>query len=172
MGYVPSGPSRLTRGANDASYSFQVQISAVSAGSGMRVDWLGRTAEMGTDTQSTLRYQSALYNRTASLSKVAGVYMFNNGPYTATISINSNGQLTGSDADGCVLNGTVSVPKSSHNDYHVTANVESCPSSGAYAGEALLDDSSNGGQDNVLLLAIRSSSNRAASRRPGVAVVA
>ena len=58
-----------------------------------------------------------------------------------TMTISSNGQMTGQDSRGCVFSGTVTVPDSAHNFYHLEAAVSSCGAlDGAYAGMGTLVD--------------------------------
>ena len=85
---------------------------------------------------------SPMWNRPASLGSVAGVYTrtTSNG-YTMTMTIGANGQLTGSDSRGCVINGTVDVPDPTRNMHRIDATVSSCGSlNGHYLGMGTLLD--------------------------------
>jgi hypothetical protein len=87
---------------------------------------------------------SAMWNRTAALETVAGVYTrtTSNG-YAMTMSIDDHGQMAGSDTQGCVFGGTVTVPDPRHNLYTVDAQVTSCGTlDGHYTGMGALLDAS------------------------------
>ena len=85
---------------------------------------------------------SPMWDRPASIGAVAGVYTrsTSNG-YTMTMTMSANGQLTGSDSRGCLINGSVAVPDATHNMYRIDATVTSCGLlDGTYSGMgALLD---------------------------------
>jgi hypothetical protein len=85
---------------------------------------------------------SPMWDRHASLTGVAGTYTrsTSNG-YSMTMTIGANGQMTGSDTRGCVLNGTVHVPDPDHNIYGLDVTVTSCGSlDGHYQGTGTLLD--------------------------------
>lgn len=94
------------------------------------------------DSGSFAMTMSPMWERTASLAAVAGVYTrtTSNG-YAMTMTIDALGQMTGSDSTGCVFSGTVTVPDPLHNLYGIDANVSSCGAlDGHYDGMgALLD---------------------------------
>jgi len=85
---------------------------------------------------------SPMWDRPASLGTVAGVYTRSTSSgYSMTMTIGADGQVTGSDSRGCVVNGTVSVPDASHNMYGIDATVTSCGSlDGHYQGMGTLLD--------------------------------
>jgi hypothetical protein len=85
---------------------------------------------------------SPMWSRPASMETVAGVYTrsTSNG-YSMTMTIGANGQLLGSDSQGCVINGSVGVPDATHNMYAIDATVTSCGSlDGRYLGMGTLLD--------------------------------
>lgn len=84
----------------------------------------------------------------ASLSTVTGNYV--DSEQSASIAIDSAGVLSGSDDNGCIYNGNVTVPESSVNVYSLSIDVSSCAEfSGSYTGLAtyalLFNDSSQKG---------------------------
>ena len=88
----------------------------------------------------TLAYDS-LYDRTSSLAKVAGIWSITEGAFTQTIVVASDGTFTGSDTDGCLHNGAITILDASHNIYRVANTVSSCGIfNGSYLGYATLDD--------------------------------
>jgi hypothetical protein len=90
------------------------------------------------------------YNHGLSLAQLAGVYTRRDDTIfgeevTLTVTIESNGQLTGSYSNGCVVNGTAAIPDTSHNMVRLQMDLANCGSrgsskqwNGAYAGLGLL----------------------------------
>jgi hypothetical protein len=93
---------------------------------------------------------SSDYNRGISLAELAGVYTRRDNTIfgeevTLTVTIESNGQLTGSYSNGCVFNGTAAIPDTSHNMVRLQIDLANCGSrgsakqwNGAYAGLGVL----------------------------------
>ena len=93
---------------------------------------------------------SADYNRGISLAALAGVYTRRDDTIfgeevTLTVTIESNGQLTGSYSNGCVFNGSAAVPDTAHNMVQLQIDLANCGSqgsskqwNGAYAGLGVL----------------------------------
>lgn len=93
---------------------------------------------------------SADYNRAVSLAALAGVYTRREGTLfgeevTLTVTIESNGRLTGSYSNGCVFNGNASIPDTAHNMVQLQIDLANCGShgsskqwNGAYAGLGVL----------------------------------
>ena len=100
-------------------------------------DWTAGSGETGT---YTLAYNS-IHARASSLAKLAANWFFTDGTYALAVSINGNGDITGSDTDGCVLNGSASIPDAAFNTYALTIDLSSCGAvSGRYQGLAYLAD--------------------------------
>lgn len=95
----------------------------------------------GTTYNLTFNYD-ALYERDSSLAAVAGNYSRSDGAgLTVTYSIDGAGVFTGSDTNGCVMNGNVSIINSDFNMYEVKVAVTNCGQvNGNYKGLAALDD--------------------------------
>lgn len=93
---------------------------------------------------------SSDYNRSLSLAQLAGVYTRHDDTIfgeevTLTVTIESNGQLTGSYSNGCVFNGSAAIPDTSHNMVQLQIDLANCGShgsqkqwNGAYAGLGVL----------------------------------
>jgi hypothetical protein len=93
---------------------------------------------------------SADYNRSVSLAALAGVYTRRTDTIfgeevTLTVTIDANGQLTGSYSNGCVFNGNASIPDASHNMVQLQIDLANCGSrgsskawNGAYTGLGVL----------------------------------
>jgi hypothetical protein len=93
---------------------------------------------------------SSDYNRGISLAGLAGVYTRRDDTIfgeevTLTMTIESNGQLTGSYSNGCVFNGSAAIPDTSHNMVELQIDLANCGShgsqkawNGAYAGLGVL----------------------------------
>jgi hypothetical protein len=67
-----------------------------------------------------------------------------------TLSVNDDGVLSGSDVNGCVLNGSVEIVHSDRNYYSATIDVDNCVAGGSYEGIAFLDDPKDGTPGSVL----------------------
>jgi hypothetical protein len=93
---------------------------------------------------------SADYNRAVSLASLAGVYTRRTSSIfgeevTLTVTIDANGQLSGSYSNGCVFNGNASIPDTSHNMVRLQIDLANCGSqgsskqwNGAYTGLGVL----------------------------------
>lgn len=93
---------------------------------------------------------SADYDRALSLAALAGVYtdltstLFGE-QVNLTVTIDPNGAVNGSYSNGCVFNGTASIPDTSHNMVQLQIDLANCGSHGSskrwngeYAGLGLL----------------------------------
>lgn len=85
---------------------------------------------------------SPMWQRDASLSDIAGTYTRSTSTgYTMTMSIDTHGQMTGSDTSGCVFSGTMTAPDPHHDLYRMDVTVSSCGElDGAYHGMGSLVD--------------------------------
>jgi hypothetical protein len=84
---------------------------------------------------------NALYERSSSLSAVAGTWTNYSSGYYETITIDSNGNITRPPISGCTSSGSISVINSLYNIYHVSLSVDNCGSeNGLYNGLAVLTD--------------------------------
>lgn len=110
----------------------------------------------------TITYESedpvnaAIYDQTAdlifpdtnSLSILSGTYTQQFGPYpdyvNISITIDSDGVLTGSTDSGCVFNGTVTNPISTRNAYYFETEISNCDEVGTYQGAGYLEEHING----------------------------
>lgn len=93
---------------------------------------------------------SADYDRAVSLAALAGVYTRRTSSIfgeevTLTVTIDANGQLTGSYSNGCVFNGNASIPDAAHNMVQLQIDLANCGSrgsskqwNGAYTGLGVL----------------------------------
>jgi hypothetical protein len=120
-------------GSNHGSWSMTVDHPAT----GMHGQFHGN-GDVGSFTMDL----SPMWNRPASLATVAGVYTrTTSSGYSMTMTLSSNGQMSGQDTRGCVFSGTVSVPDTNHNLYRLDAAVSSCGAlDGEYAGMGALVD--------------------------------
>lgn len=86
-------------------------------------------ANYGGSVTSTLSFtrSSTLSDIPASIAKISKTWT-QSGSQPLTITIQSDGTLTGSDTTGCVLNGSVSAPDASVNVYQFNVDVSNCPS--------------------------------------------
>jgi hypothetical protein len=93
---------------------------------------------------------SSDYNRALALADLAGVYTRRDDTIfgeevTLTMTIESNGQLTGSYSNGCVFNGSAAIPDTTHDMVQLQIDLANCGSrgsqkawNGAYAGLGVL----------------------------------
>lgn len=95
--------------------------------------------------------RSARYSDTLALADLAGTYTRNVivflGPSTTyTVTLDAAGRLTGSHTNGCVYNGTATVPDAPRNIVKLNVQLSNCPSSitgsgslnGSYSGLGIL----------------------------------
>lgn len=109
----------------------------------------GKLRFRGEEYQFTLNASSD-YNRSVSLAALAGVYTQRTDTIlgeevTLTVTIDANGQLTGSYSNGCMFNGNASIPDASHNMVQLQIDLANCGSmgsskawNGAYSGLGVL----------------------------------
>jgi hypothetical protein len=94
--------------------------------------------------------RSSDYDRSVALATLAGVYTQTTQTLlgeqvTLTVTIDASGQLNGSYSNGCVFNGSASIPDASHNMVRLQIDLANCGSqgsskawNGSYAGLGLL----------------------------------
>ena len=101
--------------SGNASEVFYFVSGTVSAGSSL-------TAILSTGGGRTLNldlHYDVLYTRPASLPTIAGNWRYSDPGYTIDWQIAASGTLTGTDTNGCLYVGQVSVPNASHNLYQM-----------------------------------------------------
>lgn len=98
------------------------------------------TSTTGATGSFSLTYDTVT-DKGSSLAVTDGNWTETSGGSTSTISIDSTGALTGSDTDGCVYLGTVSIINSSVNIYNLSISASSCGVyNGTYAGYIVIGD--------------------------------
>lgn len=103
----------------------------------------------------TLTYD-AVYENGSDLNTVADDWTFVAGPGDAVdISIAANGDITGSDSDGCTFGGSLSIIDSNFNAYQVDLIVAACTAAGTYSGLAAVLDGA--APEDTLLIAVSNS---------------
>lgn len=122
-----------------------LKITKLQEKARLGIEWEPAPPNFCTQGNSVLGYFTSLYERPSSLALIAGVYTDG----LLTIAVNSDGVVTGSDMDGCVLNGNVGVVHPDRNYYSVVVDVANCAASGNYEGAAFLGDG-QGWKINVL----------------------
>ena len=101
-------------------------------------------------------YSAAAYEQPASLDMIDGTWAVTNATVSNSITINTNGDFFGTDADGCVYSGEISVPNPNRNLYQADLLIESCGSvNGSYTG--LIGAGINSSGDTLLMLVSNSS---------------
>jgi len=96
----------------------------------------------GGDTGALKVSYSRLYNQPSSLEYIQGDWTFTDrDELTSSISINSEGDLTGIDTDGCGFLGNLEVINSKYNVYRTKFEVSECGSvNDEYEGVAFIDE--------------------------------
>jgi hypothetical protein len=93
------------------------------------------------DTGSFSLVYSSLYERPSSISTVSDNWAFSTFGYSISLSIDSSGNISGSDLHGCAYTGTIRTIHTSYNAYEVEVDVTSCGTlNGNYTGLATLVD--------------------------------
>lgn len=94
-------------------------------------------------------------DRGSSLTTISSNWGIAVGADSLTISIDSNGLLTGSDTDSCIYNGSVEIIDADVNIYGIDLDVSSCgPDNGVYSGFAVVTD--NATENDALVIAVTS----------------
>jgi len=87
-------------------------------------------------------YDAAIYQKDSSLALISGNYSASDDEgYVVTYSINTAGIITGSDTDGCLMNGDVELLDTNYNMYRLKIVVTNCGElNGNFRGPASLFD--------------------------------
>jgi len=130
--YAPFGgwfPNGSTVGAVTLSGTFTTKGSIVGTYSGV-----------GDSGSYSLRYNS-LYEMPSSLPTIAGTWSAPIYTDTETLTIDLNGDITGSSTTGCTFAGHVSIIDSAYNAYEITIVIDHCgQENGTYSGLATITD--------------------------------
>ncbi|NMT63651.1 hypothetical protein [Marinobacter orientalis] len=81
----------------------------------------------GFNSDITLQRENTFSDRGVTLEAVSGTYTMDEaGFYTSSVTISSDGSVTGSDETGCVFNGTLTIPDTAINIFEVTYTASNC----------------------------------------------
>jgi len=107
-----------------------------------RKTFAGSASLGGVPASQFLFLYDDLYERATSLASLSGTYSKSDSTgYTQTYTITSDGSVTGSDTDGCALNGKLSILNSNYNLFRIRVTVSNCDDlNGEYSGLAALTD--------------------------------
>jgi len=154
------GTISSTGSAINASITEYTAISAPTSGTVTGTinsrNTLTGSAKFGGVTTSTFDFKyDPIYDRGSSLAVVSGIYSDTDGAgYTETYTIDSDGIITGSDTDGCVFGGAVSILNSNYNMYRVELSVSNCADlDGLYKGLGALSDT-HGSQNDTFIISL------------------
>jgi hypothetical protein len=124
----------------------EAKFEAERSGGGLT----GKVKIRGDDYDFSLD-RSARYDETVTLADLAGTYtrtirVFLGPTSTYTVTLDPSGQLTGSHTNGCVYNGSASLPDAPRNIVKINLELRNCPSSitgsgsmnGSYSGLGVL----------------------------------
>ncbi|MFD2231322.1 hypothetical protein [Alkalimarinus sediminis] len=112
------------------------------------------SAQFAGETTSTFEYSyDSIYDRNSSLATIAGIYSDSDGAgYTETYTVDSDGTITGSDTEGCVFGGAISILNANYNMYRVNLTVSNCDTfDGSYTGLGALTDEGGDVNDTFVL---------------------
>ncbi len=111
----------------------------------------GTTSYSGSVTSTFTFSYDSIYERNSSLSSVAGTYSDTDGfGYTETYSIDSLGNISGSDTNGCQFSGRIQILDSNYNVYRINLTVTNCSvANDTYSGLATLLDENGSANDTL-----------------------
>ncbi|UCG74255.1 MAG: hypothetical protein JSV45_07770 [Chromatiales bacterium] len=113
------------------------------------------------DTGSLSLAYDAVYENGSSFATVADDWSFDDGAGdTVDINIAANGDISGSDSDGCTYGGSVSLIDTNFNAYQVDLTLSGCADAGDFSGLAAVLDGAVAG--DTLLIAVSNSVAEAA----------
>ncbi len=140
-GSYNSGPNAAAYALCCTGFTFSngqsTERVAISATIDPRTSINGTFTDAGGSGTFTLTYDAAHYQQASSLSLIAGTYAYSYGGATGTITIASNGTVSGSDNQGRVYSGTVTVQNAAYNAYDVLiTQTNANPALGSYSGLA------------------------------------
>ena len=127
-------------------------LSGTASGTVKEKSSLSGSANYSGSVTSTFTFTyDSIYERDSSLSVIAGVYSDSDGSgYTETYSIDSLGNISGSDSDGCQFSGRIQILNSNFNVYRINLTVTNCgEANDTYSGLATLLDE-NGSTNDTL----------------------
>lgn len=98
-----------------------------------------------------------IYNRDSAFSYVEGNWSGTSGSYSINLTIDASGGISGSDSDGCIATGVVSILDPDHDLYGVDDDYAQCGVyNGSYSGFAGLTD--NNTENDTLSAAVSNDS--------------
>jgi hypothetical protein len=103
---------------------------------------IGGTFSSSYGTTGTLSVSfDPLFNRPSPLALLEGTWSYTEPGYSISIDVDDQGEINGSDSDGCVFFGVASVLDPEHNTYGIDIDVTNCgPVNDTYSGLAILND--------------------------------
>lgn len=132
--FAPFGQIFVSNGESQISGSL---TGSVNPRSSLIID----SFYQGTQQSTSSFVYDPIYARSSSLSKISGAYFYQEPGLTESLTINTAGDFTGSNSDGCVYSGSVSVIDSRYNAYDMSFEVSNCANgNGTYDGLATLSD--------------------------------
>ncbi len=141
-GTVSTNGSTLS--AQISAYTGSQKINGTASGTIKAKDTISGTVSGGGQSSSFSLNYSSFYENAPNLSSLAGTYSVSSG---GTVSLSSNGALTGDNGSGCGITGSASTDGSGKNFYRVSytyANDVDCGSlSGASANGVFVAQTNN-----------------------------
>lgn len=124
------------------SYSVVGEFSTTAAFSGTvspRVSITGTSTSAGQSASVNLGFSAAVTDQPASLSVIAGTYrgVDADAGDSFTLTLATNGAVTGSDSDGCTYTATLTAPSAAVNVYELNSVSIACPDQPTQVGTGL-----------------------------------
>lgn len=129
-----------------------LRVTAVQRRSELQLTWSTEPSDFCSPNYDILEFMPA-YDRPASLAIIAGVYSDGE----LTLSINSDGAVSGSDINNCVFNGNVAVVHADRNYYDATIDVDNCTGHESLEGIAFFYATEDATPNRWLRLAVANS---------------
>jgi hypothetical protein len=140
--YVPFGEAfAIVNGEISGSFIEREQISGTSR------------FEDGTPGSTFLYNYDPTYETPSSLSSIAGIYSRSNEQetYTETYTIDATGLVTGSDTEGCITNGVLTLIDSRYTVYEIQLTISVCSADQNISGLAAYQSGGENGSDSLII---------------------
>lgn len=145
--------------ATGESYTYDgIYLGAGTASGSFTETTIAGTTESNGEVQSTFAFiQSDVTADGASLDAIKGNYSDLN--QTASVAIDTDGVITGSDVDGCIYEGQVTIPNTDINVYELSLTISTCGEyDGDYSGLATYAQLFDDLQDKGFIFQVQSDS--------------
>jgi hypothetical protein len=130
-------------------------VNGVISGSFIEREQISGTSrfEDGTPGSTFLYNYDPTYETPSSLSSIAGIYSRSNEQetYTETYTIDATGLVTGSDTEGCITNGVLTLIDSRYTVYEIQLTISVCAADQNISGLAAYQSGGENGSDSLII---------------------